>query len=215
MTEDLIFRLLFFSVFVAFLGIRAYYGQKATPPGRKRSRKERWADATKYERGLFVFLRVFVIYVLLIFIVVYTFVPHWVIWTQLPIPSIIRWIGVVLSIITTPFIVWVGRTLGKHVSGQLELRAQHQLITTGPYSRVRHPMYTVYLIFNLGMLLAAANWLLILIILAGVLVLYPRMLAEENMLLDEFGEEYRAYMQQTGRLIPKLRRTPVSTESDR
>ena len=210
MCDEAFLRFVFLGLWLFFLGIRGYYGRKAQPAGPKRNRQERWAIATKYEHGAFVVLRVVLMVVLILSITIYVFIPSWLAWAQLPVPDLLRWIGVILAIITFPFFIWVGRTLGQHVTGQLELRRDHQLITTGPYSRVRHPLYLTYLIFNLTMTLVAANWVFILVVVTGLLLLYPRIRAEETMLIDEFGDKYRVYMKGTGRLIPKIRRTPKS-----
>lgn len=212
MLEELVFHWLFTILWVIFLTIRGYYGRKAQPTGQKRTRQERWQESTKYERPIFVITRLILMLTLLIFIAGYALTPILFLWAQLPIHPWIRWVGVGLGILMMAFIIWVGQTLGKHVSGQLELRTNHTLITTGPYSRVRHPMYTIYLIFNIAMLLVSANWLLILITLIGLILLYWRIKAEEQMLLDQFGDEYRVYMQNTGRFLPPFRRRKTSSE---
>ncbi|MFX1562033.1 MAG: isoprenylcysteine carboxylmethyltransferase family protein, partial [Promethearchaeota archaeon] len=162
MSDDIVFRFLFLGLWIIFLGIRGYYGRKTKVPSPKRSRREKWEAITKYEAPILVILRVVIMFLLILFIILYTLFPFLVSWAQLPSLSVVRWIGVSFSILTIPFLIWVGRTLGRHVSGDLKLRDDHTLVTTGPYSRVRHPMYTVYFAFNITMLLVAANWLLIL-----------------------------------------------------
>ncbi len=208
MWEDLIFRILFGILWFVFLSVRAFFGRKARTLGLKRTWQERWEAATKYESGLLVLLRFILMVFLIGFIIIYAILPSWIAWAQLPVHSLLRWIGVVMGMIAIPLIGWVGYALGKHVSGQLELREEHQLVITGPYRRVRHPMYSVYLFFNIAMLLIAANGLLILLILLGLLLLIGRIRAEEQMLLEQFGDKYRAYQQQTGLLFPKFRQKP-------
>ncbi len=204
MCEELFLRFVFLGLWLFFLGIRSYYGRKAQPASPKRTRQERWEIATRYEHGVFVVLRVVLMVVLILTIAVYVFVPSWLEWAQFFLPTWLRWIGVVMAIITFPFFIWVGRTLGKHVTGQLELREDHQLITTGPYSRIRHPLYLTYLVFNIVTILIATNWFFFLAIIFGLLLLYPRIKAEESMLLDEFGNQYRVYMLHTGMLLPRI-----------
>lgn len=167
----------------------------------------------RYESPALVIPRVVLFYVLIIFIVLYALAPSLVVWAQLPFPSWVRWTGVGLGILALPFLIWVGRTLGKHVSGDLELKEGHSLVRSGPYSRVRHPLYTVYFAFNAAMLLASANWLLMLLVIAGLLVLPGRIKAEEQMLIDQFGDQYRAYMKRTGRLLPRFRRETGEEEA--
>ncbi|MFX1475397.1 MAG: isoprenylcysteine carboxylmethyltransferase family protein [Promethearchaeota archaeon] len=212
MCDEVFLRLVFLGLWLFFLGIRSYYGRKAQPASPKRTREERWAIATQYEHGVFVVLRVVLMVVLILSVVIYAFVPSWLEWAQLPIPACFRWIGVAMAIITFPFLIWVGRTLGKHVTGQLELREDHQLITTGPYSRIRHPLYLVYLVFNVVTTLIAANWVFFFVIVAGLLLLYPRINAEESMLIEEFGEQYRVYMLRAGMLFPRIRRAAKESQ---
>lgn len=211
MNEDILFRFLFVGLWIVFLSIRGYYGHKTSVPSPQRSRQEKWEAITKYEAPVLVILRVVIMFLLILFIIFYTLTPFLLSWANFPLLSLVRWIGVGLGILTIPFLIWVGRTLGRHVSGDLELRDGHTLVTTGPYSRVRHPMYTVYFVFNVTMLLVAANWLLILLIIFGLFVLYGRVIAEEKMMISQFGDEYREYMKRTGRLLPRLRR---KTERD-
>ncbi|MFX0088639.1 MAG: methyltransferase [Candidatus Hodarchaeota archaeon] len=212
MVEDLAFRILFITLWTVFLGVRGYYGRQARIPGQRRSRQERWREMVRYERIHLVILRLVLFYLLIVFIILYAFIPYWLVWSQLPFPSWLRWIGVGLGIMAVPFLIWIGRALGKHVSATLEIKEGHSLVTSGPYDRVRHPMYTVYLTFNFAMVFVSANWLLILLIIMGLFLLYWRISAEEQMMLDRFGDEYRTYMKSTGRLLPRIR--PRSEKED-
>ena len=121
MIEDLAFRILFITLWITFLGIRGYYGHQARIPGQKRSRKERWKEMVKYERVELVILRLILFFLLIALIIFYVFIPSWLVWSQLPFPSWVRWIGVGLGITTIPILIWIGRTLGKHVSSSLEI----------------------------------------------------------------------------------------------
>ncbi|MFX1319689.1 MAG: methyltransferase family protein [Promethearchaeota archaeon] len=67
-------------------------------------------------------------------------------------------------------------------------------------------MYLVYFIFNLGLSLFTLNLILWGILVLGLIVVTSRMRAEEEMMIEQFGDEYRDYMKQTGRLFPRLRR---------
>lgn len=93
--------------------------------------------------------------------------------------------------------------LGTNWSITLETRENHQLVTEGVYRRVRHPMYLALLLYSLGQALAIPNWV------AGpsygvafVLLFALRVGVEERMMLEEFGEDYEAYMARTQRLVP-------------
>jgi protein-S-isoprenylcysteine O-methyltransferase Ste14 len=122
-----------------------------------------------------------------------------------PLPDILRWIGVVMGFMTVPFLIWIHRTLGRYYAAQLELKEEHQLITIGPYSRVRHPMYTIFILLSLSMGLISSNLLIALFSLMVVLSFPVIARKEEAMLKGLFGEKYWQYMRRTGRFFPKLR----------
>ena len=80
---------------------------------------------------------------------------------------------------------------------------EHHLVTTGPYARVRHPLYSAMVGIGISFALVTGNWVFVLLaalVIAGLVARVPR---EERMMIKEFGEEYKAYMQRTGRFFPK------------
>ena len=93
--------------------------------------------------------------------------------------------------------------LGRNWSITLQVREAHELITRGVYRHVRHPMYLSLLLYSLGQALALPNWV------AGpsygvavTAVVAFRLGAEERLMLEHFGEDYRTYMARTKRLVP-------------
>ncbi|WP_455874534.1 protein-S-isoprenylcysteine O-methyltransferase [Rhizobium yanglingense] len=105
--------------------------------------------------------------------------------------------------------MWVFRRthkeLGRNWSITLEIRDQHQLICSGPYAFVRHPMYTSFLLMGLGQAFLLSNWIVGLAGLIGFAILFfLRVDKEERMMLEIFGAQYRAYMDRTKRIIPYL-----------
>lgn len=90
-------------------------------------------------------------------------------------------------------------------SPSLELRGDHHLVTSGVFRHMRHPMYGAHLLLATGQALLVQNWIagpLALVAFAGIYAL--RVPYEEGMMLDRFGDEYRAYMAHTGRLFPRF-----------
>jgi protein-S-isoprenylcysteine O-methyltransferase Ste14 len=95
--------------------------------------------------------------------------------------------------------------LGRNWSVTLEIRDRHQLVTGGIYSLVRHPMYLSLLVYSAGQVLVLPNWVVGPAYgVAMALVFALRRRPEEQMMLEEFGDEYRAYMRRTKRLIPGI-----------
>ena len=115
-----------------------------------------------------------------------------------------QWLGVGLGAAGLILLVWVHHTLGRRWSTNLQLREEHTLVTGGPYRWARHPMYTALFSFFAGLVLVSASWLVALLVVVAILVLYARIGEEETMMIEQYGDEYRAYMQQTGRFLPRL-----------
>ena len=122
---------------------------------------------------------------------------------ELEVPPALQWAGIALSILGVAFSLWAVMALGRHYDLVLEVHQDHELVRQGPYSLVRHPVYTGLALHFAGLCLATGNLLLI----AGtLLVSYPafylRARAEEAMLRDRFGAEYEKYAREVPMLVP-------------
>jgi protein-S-isoprenylcysteine O-methyltransferase Ste14 len=139
-------------------------------------------------------------------LVLYLYSPLWWTWTSIPLGEWIQWLGIVMALVTISFLIWVHRHLDKQWSIALELREEHKLITTGPYRFVRHPMYLGIFIYTMGLMMISLDLLVILFFAFTIWVNYRRIPREEQMLIQEFGDEYLEYIKRSGRLLPQLRR---------
>src|SRR5262245_10486263 len=93
--------------------------------------------------------------------------------------------------------------LGSFWSITLDVRENHRLISQGVYRRVRHPMYSALFLYSVGQALAVPNWVAGWSYLVSFGILFAfRVRAEEQMMVDAFGDEYVAYMAKTKRLVP-------------
>jgi protein-S-isoprenylcysteine O-methyltransferase Ste14 len=93
--------------------------------------------------------------------------------------------------------------LGRNWSISLELRERHALVTNGVYRLVRHPMYSSFFLLGVAQALLIPNWLADMSGILGAGILYGlRVLREERMMLESFGDDYRAYMSRTKRIVP-------------
>jgi protein-S-isoprenylcysteine O-methyltransferase Ste14 len=140
-------------------------------------------------------------------VVAYTRSSHSMAWARLTLPAWLRILGLPLAAGGIALFSWVLVALGRQFSTSLVIRSGHTLVASGPYRWVRHPMYTALCLFFLGQFLLCANWFVGVTagtaFLGVMLVRTPR---EERMLLERFGQEYRTYMEGTGRFIPKVGR---------
>jgi protein-S-isoprenylcysteine O-methyltransferase Ste14 len=97
------------------------------------------------------------------------------------------------------------KELGKNWSISLEIREKHRLVDSGPYSVVRHPMYSAFLLLALGQILLLSNWVVGLSGIVGFsLLFFLRVRKEEQMMLETFGSGYSDYTKTTKRVIPFL-----------
>jgi protein-S-isoprenylcysteine O-methyltransferase Ste14 len=97
------------------------------------------------------------------------------------------------------------KDLGRNWSVTLEVREQHVLVTSGVYSRVRHPMYLAFWLWALAQALLLPNWIAGLAGLVGFGTLFfLRIGREEQMMSEAFGEEYRRYAARTARVLPGI-----------
>lgn len=130
----------------------------------------------------------------------------WIDRFRLPLPPRIRWFGVGLIFTSDLLFIWSHKALGRNWSPILEIRKGHILVTDGPYRFIRHPMYAAIFLIGIGVSFLSANWLVALSYMLPVICMYlVRVSDEEEMMIEQFGDEYREYMRRTGRLIPKLR----------
>ena len=113
--------------------------------------------------------------------------------------------GIVVYILSL-YLFWKSHhDLGKNWSPTLEIREQHTLIIDGIYKKVRHPMYTSIWLWCIAQALLLPNYIAGFSgIISFALLYFLRVDNEEKMMLEQFGEDYEIYMQNTGRFLPKF-----------
>jgi protein-S-isoprenylcysteine O-methyltransferase Ste14 len=196
------FRISFIVLYLGYFAVRIVPSRKFQTV--KRDRGERWA--TLKEEGLLgIVSMILATYGNMIIASFYLLNVPWIWWSYLLMPIWFRVVGVLLSTISLVYLYWAGRVLAEHFSYTLEVQDAQKLITTGPYHRVRHPIYTGTLAFLVFQFIVADNWLFLVLVIALIPYLVIRIKNEEEMMVEHFGEEYVNYMMQTGRLIPRIR----------
>lgn len=97
------------------------------------------------------------------------------------------------------------RALGQNWSLVARTRGDHQLVRSGPYARVRHPIYLGMLLFLLGLAVALGHWLQLIVALPTFLIgTAIRTKLEDGLLEQRFGEVFRDYRSSTPAIIPRL-----------
>jgi protein-S-isoprenylcysteine O-methyltransferase Ste14 len=112
-----------------------------------------------------------------------------------------QWIGVGLCLTGFGFAFWARMHLGRNWGMPMSLRQGHELVTTGPYTYVRHPIYTGFMLAMIGSALAVGLLWLVLFVLYFVYFLFSAR-AEEKVMLTQFPDAYPAYRRRTKMLIP-------------
>jgi protein-S-isoprenylcysteine O-methyltransferase Ste14 len=140
----------------------------------------------------------------LIGVLVYLLNPAILSFGTVALPIWLRWIGVGFGGLTFLLLFWTLRSLGKNLTDTVVTRQHHTLVTTGPYRWVRHPFYVCALLLVVAASLITANAFFLITGGLVVLLLVFRTRIEERNLVDRFGEDYRKYMERTGRFFPRL-----------
>jgi len=114
------------------------------------------------------------------------------------------WLGAALTVAGLLFAVWAREHLGRNWSRSVTIKQGHELITTGPYAVVRHPIYTGSLTGFLGMAIAISQVRGFIVLVLIFLVFWVKLRMEEEWMRSQFGETYANYAQQTAALVPYL-----------
>jgi protein-S-isoprenylcysteine O-methyltransferase Ste14 len=134
---------------------------------------------------------------------VYLINPSWMAWSKIGLTESVRWLGVGLGILCALGIYWLFSSIGNSISPTSATRQQHQLVTSGPYRWVRHPLYTVGSSMFIAIGMMADNWFIAALGVLAFIGMAIRTPKEEANLIEKFGDEYREYMKRTGRFLPR------------
>jgi protein-S-isoprenylcysteine O-methyltransferase Ste14 len=122
-----------------------------------------------------------------------------------PFQPAMAWLGTAVFALSLLLFYRTHRDLGRSWSVTLEIRETHQLVTTGVYRHVRHPMYSAFFLWAVAQALLLPNFVAGLAGLIGFGTLFTfRLPREERMMEERFGEAYRAYAARTRRIIPGI-----------
>jgi protein-S-isoprenylcysteine O-methyltransferase Ste14 len=136
----------------------------------------------------------------------YLIFPAYFQWAAMPLPSWLRWCGVITGALCSLLMYWTLSSLGKNLTDTVVTRAEAKLVTHGPYRWVRHPFYVTAALLMASVTVLTANWFIGISSVAVLALLAIRTPKEEQMLIERFGQQYRDYMTMTGRFIPRIGR---------
>lgn len=114
------------------------------------------------------------------------------------------WLGAAITVSGLLFAVWGREYLGTNWSRSVTIKQGHELITSGPYAVVRHPIYTGILTGFLGMAIAVSQVRGFIALALIFLALWIKLHLEEQWMRSQFGETYVAYVRHTAALVPYL-----------
>jgi protein-S-isoprenylcysteine O-methyltransferase len=141
----------------------------------------------------------------ILFIVIISFMlPHIKIFRFLnfdPVSPVQSSIGVILCLTGIAIKIWGRQQLGKNRSQAVSVKEGHELVTSGPYNYVRHPMYSGGFIAILGSAVVMGGaWIFLLVFLGAIF--FWRAGAEDRLMEMQFPDEYPGYKSRTKALIP-------------
>lgn len=196
MNTELVFRIALAVIGTIYFGIRTYYTCESLHWDRKFFRPR--GDLRQLLFGTLGMLNI-------VPTVIFVLAPEQLSWAAVPLTTGWRWFGVGLGVVATFLLLWVHHALGRNFSVPGVMKERQQLITTGPYRWVRHPMYTSLLVVAIVYFLISASWFIGVIWLGWIVGTVASMLGdEEAALIERFGDGYVAYMRRTGRFLPRL-----------
>lgn len=110
--------------------------------------------------------------------------------------------GTALVVAGMAFSIWARAYLGRNWSGVVTLKTDHELIRSGPYRFVRHPIYTGLLVAIAGSAMVRGEWRGVVAIAIAIAALWRKLRLEERWLGETFGDEYAKYRAEVSALIP-------------
>lgn len=122
----------------------------------------------------------------------------------LPASVIIMGAGLAVEFAGLFLAIWARRHLGQYWSGEISIKVKHELIRSGPYGTLRHPIYTGLLLMYAGVAAVTGEWLALIGLGMAVFAYVRKIRLEELNLNSAFGLEYDAYRRATWALVPGI-----------
>ena len=170
---------------IFWLIIIFYWVVSSSKTGKVVKREKKW-------QGLWLPTAFIILLLLQIYVFRFDLIPH---------ITLLEVIGVILCGLGVAFALWARIYLGRNWNAKPSVQEGHELVTSGPYKFVRHPIYTGVMTAILGSVLVDGTLWLIIFVLFGV-ELIRRISVEEKLMMDLFPTTYPKYMKRTKALVP-------------
>lgn len=174
---------------LVFFSVWFFFSQKA---------KKTLHEANPDDRSL---TRVIMAIAVFIFLILHFTVRSVADYPVFPRTPVVQTIGCLLCAAGVAFAIWARAHLGRNWGMPMSVKEKPDLITTGPYRRIRHPIYTGILLAMFGCLVTAGFMWLIWLLLFGGYFLYSAQ-KEENRMTLQFPNDYGAYQKRTWMFVP-------------
>ena len=149
-------------------------------------------------------LRVFIFLIAIVLLSTTRIPLRWLYLQLWPASLLPFWLGVAVTMAGLLFAVWAREHLGRNWSRSVTIKQGHELINTGPYAVVRHPIYTGVLTGLLGTAVALSQVRGFIAFVLFFLAFWMKLRMEEQWMRSQFGEAYAAYARETAALVPFL-----------
>jgi len=189
-------------IFIVFYFIAIVVEMAIRVPISRKQRKEPKSNrsVTTQEKVLLGLL-----FLAMFFVPIFYVATPWLDFANYSLPTWAGWLGVIILAGALAVFWRAHADLGLNWSPTLEIREKHELITRGIYGVIRHPMYASQWLWVIAQPLLLQNWIAGWLNLLVFILFYSlRVRAEEQLMLEQFGDQYRSYMQKVGAVLPKF-----------
>ena len=207
MTPEYVYRIIMSVSFLILLGIRIYYQRKVLRDTREIDIQENKLSLVAGSIAALTSIS---------FGVEFLFFPGTFKFTYLlDYPDWLRWLGVIILFAGMALFAWAHYHLDHSFYSLVASKKDHELVTSGPYRWVRHPIYTGYIATYIAGGLVASNLVLtfVPVIFFGLMII-NRIPREEAVMREEFGQDYIDLEKKTGRLLPPMKWNIENIETD-
>jgi len=122
----------------------------------------------------------------------------------LPDAVTVKLLGLGLECAGLALAIWARRVLGRNWSGEITIKENHELVRTGPYATVRHPIYTALLAMYVGTAIVFGQMHALIGLVIGMIAYLRKTRMEEVNLVNAFGQRYDDYRKETWAIVPGI-----------